>query len=1529
MILPPGSIAMTGWTVGGAGGAVGLQNGVVDGVGPVSGSQHIAFNGGNTAPGTTISQTFGTVIGQTYSVHFNVGRKGSGAGMMSILAAVTSTTGQTLGFSSVAAPDTSGYGAAHTVTFIATTSSSSLTFTDTSSTTVAVDLLLDNVRLEATSRSCITAPSELISWWPGNGDATDLMNKNPGEINGATFADGMVGQAFSFNGTNSQITFGNSIGNFGTNDFTIDFWIRTTSTRLESVMEKWPICGLSSMWYVRMNGSPNPGAAGRLVLEMSSDTLGNDRTILVGQRPVNDGVFHHVAVVRKGRTTSFLIDGVLDGSSDSSGGVTRIENSANFTVGRSVCVGVDGTEPFTGQMDEIDVFGRALSSEEIAAIFQAEGAGKCLLPTIHPLTAFTNGSFELPNLLAGVGQVLPPGSTAITGWTVGGASPVSWQVGSVDGVSPVDGMQHLAFNGGNAIPGGTISQTFLTAVGQAYLVHFSVGRKGTGAGTMKILAEVRSGQGEVLGTLTANAPETPGYGAPQSIAFTATTTNCTLSFADISTSTVAVDVLLDNVRVEASAARCVEVPDGLISWWPAEGNAVDMIGGNNGSLRGNADYGDGKVGHAFTFDGNGDGILVGNPASLRLQNFTIEGWIQRGSAAQVSASSIYGEIVGYGWGGYVFGFLTDGRLFLSKNGISHVDSARPIADTVWHHVGVIKSGGSVVFYIDGTAEAPRTYDVTFEFSTDLVIGAVNGTIDASFLGSIDELSIYRRPLTGSEIQSVYLAGASGKCPPPPGPSGLLAHWKFDEAAGSVAHDSVGSFDGNLSTGGASFVSGGVSGGALSLNKAGNGFVNMGDILGLAHTDFSVSAWIKMAPGDRSNTVILSKHAAYSRNGYLLDVNKLEVFRDDKASFVEGGDGVASYTIDETPISTTSVNDGNWHQVAAVYHDGGTRSIYVDGAPAEDSKPSQPFNQNSVAFLVGGANYDGVPTGVFDGLIDDVQIYNRALVDSDVEFLFQNPGHEISGALPVEWDLTTMAGPGGTIARDPNLLHYTNGTTVTLTAVPGTGFTFAGWSGDVTGDTNPVSLSMNGNTTVTASFREVPARVLAVVNPDPSQEGTRIRVPITLTSQGDVGGMSFILRYDPVYLREPDLEWLSAVGSALNQVSYDTPGRVRATFALPATAVPAGTQVVAQVTFRARSVPFSLSTDLGLEIVDASKPTGDPITSGSFAQPGAARILFRRVLGDNNANDRLDVGDASIIQRFLTGLEAARSWDVTGNDLNANTRLDSGDVIKVLRAVVGLDPQPQPAGSVTGAATLSGAGIAKAGGTSESATLSLDRERAQPGDLVTAQVRLQGITTALSGASFTLDYPTDALRLVNAQSERTGVLVPAATAVTVWNVKPAQNDFALQSGTVLAAVSSPTVWPTNNGVLAEFTFQVQAGEPARYRWPIHLGAVEISDTGYEIRTLADSTAYFLGRDPVPPSLGATSAALTQDGLSLTLACDAGLSYTLEVSTDLHTWTALTSLKATSETLTFVDPDAKTSERRFYRAVQQAAVVSQPQ
>src|SRR5438552_4854350 len=195
---------------------------------------------------------------------------------------------------------------------------------------------------------------------------------------------------------------------------------------------------------------------------------------------------------------------------------------------------------------------------------------------------FQNGSFESPALTPGASVKLPAGSTtALTGWTVGTTGLVSFANGPALGVSPVNGVQHIGFNGGNTPPGGSIAQSFSTLVGQSYKVGFYVGRIGSGSGTMSMHAEVKSSTGELLGSLTGTAPNSPGYGEAQTFTFTAVTETSTLTFDDASTATASVDMLLDNVSVVLTSPAVTAFTNGsLESPGLASGVSVELPGGS-------------------------------------------------------------------------------------------------------------------------------------------------------------------------------------------------------------------------------------------------------------------------------------------------------------------------------------------------------------------------------------------------------------------------------------------------------------------------------------------------------------------------------------------------------------------------------------------------------------------------------------------------------------------------------------------------------------------------------------------------------------------------------------------------------------------------------------------------------------------------------------------------------------------------------------------------------------------------------------
>src|SRR5205085_6828151 len=73
---------------------------------------------------------------------------------------------------------------------------------------------------------CTPPPPNMVSWWPGDGNANDIQGSNNGTLqNGATFAAGKVGQAFSFDGFDDYMQASDTGLPFGSGARTLDFWI--------------------------------------------------------------------------------------------------------------------------------------------------------------------------------------------------------------------------------------------------------------------------------------------------------------------------------------------------------------------------------------------------------------------------------------------------------------------------------------------------------------------------------------------------------------------------------------------------------------------------------------------------------------------------------------------------------------------------------------------------------------------------------------------------------------------------------------------------------------------------------------------------------------------------------------------------------------------------------------------------------------------------------------------------------------------------------------------------------------------------------------------------------------------------------------------------------------------------------------------------------------------------------------------------------------------------------------------------------
>lgn len=224
-------------------------------------------------------------------------------------------------------------------------------------------------------------------------------------------------------------------------------------------------------------------------------------------------------------------------------------------------------------------------------------------------------------------------------------------------------------------------------------------------------------------------------------------------------------------------ANCVPAPPGLVAWWPAEGNANDVTGHNNGTLEGNAGFGTGEVGQAFSFDGYSGAVYVGDAPDLRFTNaMTIEAWVYPNAYGPNHACEIVSKYFGGNGASYTTSIDTSGLAYLivSSDGSTttlNVDytvlyTVHPVPLNQWSHFAATYDGSKVRIYLNGVLENQANWNQgIFAGTAPLFIGAT--AIESVFNGLIDEVAVYNQALSGAAIQAIYNAGSSGKCGVPP------------------------------------------------------------------------------------------------------------------------------------------------------------------------------------------------------------------------------------------------------------------------------------------------------------------------------------------------------------------------------------------------------------------------------------------------------------------------------------------------------------------------------------------------------------------------------------------------------------------------------------------------------------------------------------------------------------------------------------------------------------------------------------------
>src|ERR1039458_3539255 len=220
---------------------------------------------------------------------------------------------------------------------------------------------------------------------------------------------------------------------------------------------------------------------------------------------------------------------------------------------------------------------------------------------------------------------------------------------------------------------------------------------------------------------------------------------------------------------------CFSPPPGLISWWPGDNNPLDVAGTNNGVMLDGVTFTNAMVNDGFYFDGISNAVFVPDSTTLKLTNsLTIESWIYVIGLPDATGSDFGLGLILFrgddrsGLDPYWLGVTAGGNVqFQVDDDVGNVDAVSGAVPTnrFVHVAGTLDgSSGQMTLYVDGQVVATNVTTVRpfADLDSSQNPGVGIGTYQSSayrahFHGIIDELRLYSRALSQSEIQQIFYA----------------------------------------------------------------------------------------------------------------------------------------------------------------------------------------------------------------------------------------------------------------------------------------------------------------------------------------------------------------------------------------------------------------------------------------------------------------------------------------------------------------------------------------------------------------------------------------------------------------------------------------------------------------------------------------------------------------------------------------------------------------------------------------------------
>ncbi|NPA75501.1 MAG: PQQ-binding-like beta-propeller repeat protein, partial [Euryarchaeota archaeon] len=405
--------------------------------------------------------------------------------------------------------------------------------------------------------------------------------------------------------------------------------------------------------------------------------------------------------------------------------------------------------------------------------------------------------------------------------------------------------------------------------------------------------------------------------------------------------------------------------ENLKAWWPMnEGSGTTLVdhsgNGHNGTIYG-ARWVSGIEGDALYFNGSN---YANVNMTVNYTQLTVTLWFKAYDLSLSNSRLIANSHTDIDKKGFQVMFNASGQdgFFDVGNGtaVGNAYWSYPLKEGVWYFAALVYDGQTVKAYINGNLVGETKFAGGAIAVSNYPINIGRNPVYAGdyFDGMIDDVRIYNIALSYDDILLLY--------------NRPVAWWTMDDGNSTVVYDYTGSGHNGVLVNNTTYVPYGVSGHALYFNGSNYVDVNMT----VDYAQLTVTLWFNPYNLSISNSRLIANSATWiDYRGFQIMFNS-----GGRSGYMDVGNGTAEGRV----TWVYQLREHTWYFAALVY-DGSYVKAYIDGRLVGKAPLTGPVAPSNYTINIGrNPAYQG---DYFEGLIDDVRIYRRALTSTEIYALY--------------------------------------------------------------------------------------------------------------------------------------------------------------------------------------------------------------------------------------------------------------------------------------------------------------------------------------------------------------------------------------------------------------------------------------------------------------------------------------------------------------------------------------------------------------